>query len=142
MKRGLSYEYSRRSNALGIIQIGGLLSELRRIYASTCRIWRSFKLRPLSNRNFDCHRSICYRSPKIVKLIIYTLNADENVSRILICVILICEVCYVFISFQSYRISFYIENTRWFCIFTYLHYKQQSHGKEISVPRYTTQILG
>jgi hypothetical protein len=77
-----------------------------------------------------------------MKLIIYTLYADENVSKLLICVILICECCYVIISFQSYRISFYIENTRRFCGFTYLHYKQQSHGKEISVPRYTTLLLG
>ena len=46
------------------------------------------------------------------------------------------------ISFQSYRISFYIENTcRFFC-FTYLHYKQQSHSKEISVPQYTMLVLG
>src|ERR1700676_1544204 len=49
-------------------------------------VWRSFKLRSLSNRDFDCHRSIFFRSPKIMKLIIHTLYADENISSILICV--------------------------------------------------------
>jgi hypothetical protein len=109
---------------------------------STCRVWRSFKLRPFSSCDFNFRRRIYYRFPKIVKIIICTLYLDENVSIILIYAILICGLCYAIISIQSYRIFFYIENTRRFCCFTYLHYKQQSHGKEISVPQYATLALG
>ena len=79
---------------------------------------------------------IAYFTGLLIKIIICTLYLDENVSMVLI-----CGFCYVIISFESYRISFYNENTRWFCCFTYLYYKQQSHGKELSVPRYSTLAL-
>jgi hypothetical protein len=55
---------------------------------------------------------------------------------------MICGLCYVIISFESYRISFYNRKYVSVCRFTYLHYKQQSHGKEISVPWYSMLTLG
>jgi hypothetical protein len=45
------------------------------------------------------------------------------------------------ISFQSYKITIYIEIPRRFHPFTYLHYKQLSHGKQISVPQYMMLML-
>jgi hypothetical protein len=92
----------------------GCVGEVNERDALTCRVWRSFKLRPFSSRDFNFRRSIYYRFPKIVKIIICTLYLDENVSIILIYAILICGPCYAIISIQSYRISFYIENTRRF----------------------------
>ena len=59
----------------------------------------------------------------------YTLYIHSIVSVISIWAILTCESGYVVISFKSYNISFYIENTRQFHRFTYLHYKMISHGK-------------
>ena len=66
----------------------------------------------------------------------------EDIYAILFWANILSEARYVRTLFQSCIISFYIENTRQFCCFTYLHYKQQSHGKELSVPRYLTLALG
>ena len=65
----------------------------------------------------------------------------EDISEILFWASILSEARYVRTLFQSCIISFYIEIPRRFCSFTYLHYKQQSHGKEISVPRYATLAL-
>ena len=66
----------------------------------------------------------------------------EDISAISFWANIFSEARYVGTLFQSCIISFYIDILRRSYGFTYLHYKQQSHGKEISAPRYTTQILG
>ena len=66
----------------------------------------------------------------------------EDISAILFWANIFSEARYVGTLFQSCIIPFYINIPHRFCSFTYLHYKQQSHSKEISVPWYTTQILG
>ena len=58
--------------------------------------------------------SIFYRFPKIVKIIIYILCICKNVYKILIWANFICGFVYMVISFQSYKISIYIENARQF----------------------------
>jgi hypothetical protein len=87
---------------------------------------------------FDCdfnfHCSIFYRSHKIAKI--------KNVSTILIQALFICGLIYMVISFQSCKISIYIAIPCWFWNSVNGDYKTQSHGKYITVPRYTTQILG
>ena len=58
-----------------------------------------------------------------MKIITYILYIHENVSTILFWENPIGELGYVIISFQSYRISFYIKIPCRFLPFTYLHYK-------------------
>ena len=43
-----------------------------------------FETPTIFDRDFDFHRSIFYRAPKIVKIIIYIFYICENVSTILI----------------------------------------------------------
>ena len=43
-----------------------------------------FQTPTIFDRDFDFHRSIFYRAPKIVKIIIHILYICENVSKILI----------------------------------------------------------
>ena len=45
--------------------------------------------------------------PKILKINIYILYMHINISEILFCVILSCGLCYVVISFPSYKFSIY-----------------------------------
>jgi hypothetical protein len=53
----------------------------------------------------------------------------EDTSAILFWANILSEAHYINTLFQSCIISFYIEIPCQFCPFTYLHYKQQSHGK-------------
>ena len=64
-----------------------------------------------------------------MKIIIYILYVHDNVSTILHGAILIHGFDCVIISFQSYRISFYIENTCWFRHLLIYTTKQVSQGK-------------
>ena len=73
-----------------------------------------FETPTIFDRAFYFHRSIFSRHPKIVKIIICILYIYKNVSTILISAIPICGFDYLVISFQNYRISIYIDNTRRF----------------------------
>jgi hypothetical protein len=73
-----------------------------------------FQTPTIFDRDFEFHRSIFYRPPKIVKIIMYILYIYKNVYGILFQAIHICGLVYMVISFQSYKISIYIENTRRF----------------------------
>jgi hypothetical protein len=73
-----------------------------------------FQTPTIFDHNFDFHCTIFYRGPKIAKMIIYIIYICKNVSTILIQAILICGCVYMVISFQSYKITIYIENTRRF----------------------------
>jgi hypothetical protein len=64
-----------------------------------------------------------------MKMIMCVLYVHENVSTILFPENTIGEVGYVIISFQSCRISFYIEIPRRFRLLLIDTTKQQSHGK-------------
>jgi len=66
------------------------------------------------DRDVEFHRNIFYRLPKIVKVIMYILSIYKNVYRILLKAIHICGLVYMVISFQSYKISIYIEHTHRF----------------------------
>src|SRR5882762_441447 len=70
-----------------------------------------FQTPTIFNCEFDLHCSILYRSLKILKIVNYILYIHKNVSIILICMNLNCEFGYVVISFQSYKISIYINNS-------------------------------
>ena len=73
-----------------------------------------FETPTVFNRAFYFHRSIFSRYHKIVKIIICILYIYKNVSTMLISAIPICGFDYLVISFQNYRISIYIDNTRRF----------------------------
>ena len=73
-----------------------------------------FQTPTIFDHNFNFHCSIFYRSPKIMKIIVYILSIYKDVSTILIQVAVICGFVYMVISFQSYNISIYIENTHQF----------------------------
>jgi len=73
-----------------------------------------FETPTVFDRAFYFHHSIFPRYPKIVKIIICILYIYKNVSTILISAIPICGFDYLVISFQNYRISIYIDNTRRF----------------------------
>src|ERR1700683_5114229 len=60
-----------------------------------------------------------------MKIIIYILYIHENASHNLIREILNCGFGYMVISFQSYKISIYIDIPHQFRPFTYLHYATQ-----------------
>ena len=88
-----------------------------------------FQTPTVFDRDLDFYCSTFYRYAEIMKIIIYILYVHKNVSYNLIPEILSCECGYVVISFQSYKISIYIDIPRWFLNPVDGDYKIQSHGK-------------
>ena len=71
-----------------------------------------FQTPTIFDRDFDFNCRSFHSPSKIMKIIIYILYIYGNVSRISIQAISICGFINVIISFQSCRISFYIEIPR------------------------------
>jgi hypothetical protein len=88
-----------------------------------------FQTPTIFNCAFNFHHSIFYRSPKIMKIILYILYIYKNVSTNLIKAIPICEFVYTVILFQNYKISIYIKNMCRFWNSVNRDYKIQSHSK-------------
>jgi hypothetical protein len=93
------------------------------------RVWRSFKLRPFSIA-ISIFIVAHFKAPlKSLKYFFYILYIHENVYYNLIQEIPICGFGYMVISFQSYKISIYIDIPRRFLNSVNGDYKIQSHGK-------------
>jgi hypothetical protein len=88
-----------------------------------------FQTPTIFDHNFDFDCSISYRASKIMKIIIYNLYIFKNLFTILTQAMLISVSVYMVISFQSYKISFYIKNLRRFSNSVNGDYKIQLHGK-------------
>jgi hypothetical protein len=100
-----------------------------------------FQTPTVFNCDFDFPCSTFYRSPKIVKIIIYILYIYENISPILMLAIQICGFGNVINLFQSCRIPFYIKVLHRFSKSVNGDYKIKSHSKQNGSPRYTTGAL-
>jgi hypothetical protein len=83
-------------------------------YKTDPKLEAEFQTPTIFDRDFNFHRSIFYRAPKIVKIIIYILYICKSVSTNFNLSNFNLWVCLYGISFQSYKISIYIQNTRRF----------------------------
>ena len=104
--------------------------------------WAEFLTLTFFDRDFDFNHSTFSKARKIMKIIVCVIYIDGNAYKILVWTIVNCVLCCVVVSFQSYKISLFIEYSHRFSKSVNGHYKIKSHSQQNAFPRYMMEILG